>query len=362
MTDSSKALEAVEWYSKNRIIYEALARKVASIIEEILKPKGINYHSISKRAKPLDSYKEKASKGEYKEPRSEIMDMAGIRVITYTNSDAKRVFEIIENTFEIDPQHSIDKGEELGVDKVGYRSIHCVGCLGKERVKLPENKIFKNKRFEIQIRTILQHAWAEFEHDRNYKFSGVLPKDMRRRLTIISGNLELIDREFDSLSKSIDDYAADVGKRTELGDLAVPVNSTSLRAYMNKRFEPLIKNDIVMPSFVDQDESIIEELSIMGINSLEKLDAIFPKDFAKKVGSFYSQFERTTFLGLLRYVLMIHDADTYFKKAWKTRWTALRGQERNLLQSYEVNCKKLAKEHNFRLEKIVFEDLRHKKK
>lgn len=362
MATNSKAKAAVEWYSKNRFIYQALANRVASIIEEILKSKDINYHSISKRAKSLDSYKEKASKEKFKEPRSEIMDMAGIRVIVYINSDAKRVFEIVKNTFEINPKHSIDKGEELGVDKMGYRSIHCVGSLGKERLKLPENMIFKDTCFEIQIRTILQHAWAEFEHDRNYKFSGVLPKNMRRRLSIISGNLELIDKEFDSLSKAIDDYTVDVMKRTELGDLAVPINSTSLAAYLSNRFGPLIKDDIIMPNFVDEDEKVIEELLIMGIDSLENLDAILPKDFGEVVRQVYSTFERTSFLGLLRYILMIYDADTYFQKAWKNRWNILDIHSMELMQEYGVDCERLAKTYGFHLEKLVIEDMHHNKK
>ena len=46
---------------------------------------------------------------------------------------------------------------------------------------LPEMKLFSGIPFEIQVRTILQHAWAEFAHDRNYKFRGVLPDVIARR-------------------------------------------------------------------------------------------------------------------------------------------------------------------------------------
>jgi len=93
------------------------------------------------------------------------MDMAGIRVITYLDSDARKAAEIIKQLFEIVPGQSVDKAQELGTDRGGYRSIYVVGRLGQDRLALPENKKFENFCFEIQIRTILQHAWAEFEHD-----------------------------------------------------------------------------------------------------------------------------------------------------------------------------------------------------
>lgn len=344
-----KAREAVEWYVKNRVLYQALAKKVESILREILELNKINYHSISSRAKTIASYKEKASKERYKEPRSDIKDMAGIRIITYTDSDAKRVSEIIKETFEIIPEYIVDKTEELGVDRVGYRSIHCIGTLEKERLKLPENKIFKDMCFEIQTRTMLQHAWAEFEHDRNYKFRGVLPKEIRRRLSILAGNLELIDREFDNISKDIDSYSKDVEKRTELGDISVPINSTSLRAYLNKKFETPVGEGVIYP--VSIHDAVIEELLIMGIDTLEELDSKIPKDYMEKLRQTYPTTisEVTTFVGILRDVMLIHDADTYFKKAWRNGWHAIEKSGISLLESYGVDIRKHIKQYRLNI-------------
>jgi hypothetical protein len=53
----------------------------------------------------------------------------------------------------------------------------------------------------VQIRTVLQHAWAEFEHDIRYK--GTIPDehvpDFDRRFTLAAGLLELADREFSTI-------------------------------------------------------------------------------------------------------------------------------------------------------------------
>lgn len=345
-----KVKEAVEWYSQNKGIYEALCRRVESIIKEVLDLEKINYYSVASRAKSIESYRLKASKPKYRDPCSEIMDMAGLRVITYTDCDAKHVFEVIKSTFELYPALSSDKTEELGVDKVGYRSLDCIATLGKDRLKLPENRLFRNLRFEIQIRTILQHAWAEFEHDRNYKFKGLLPKNLRRRLSLVAGNLESIDREFDNLSKEIDSYSAEVEQRTSKGDLAIPIDSVSLTAFLNEKFRDLVNEGIVNPD-LNWGEDTIKELSIMGVDNLRKLDNITPKDFAEKARPFYlaslqEREQQSTFSSIVIDILIIYDAELYFQKAWNNRWQGIDRETMELLCVYGVDFEKYVSEYN----------------
>jgi len=336
MATSLKVKEAVEWYTRNRGIYEALARKVKFILQEVLDYRRINYYSINNRAKKVESYKQKATSGKYKEPRAEIVDMAGIRIITYTDSDAKEVYEIVKDLFNLQPERSIDKTKELGIDKVGYRSIHCVGTLGKKRLRLPENKIFKDMCFEIQIRTILQHAWAEFEHDRNYKFSGILPKNLRRRLSLVAGNLESADREFDDISRAIDAYAKEVGRKTEIGELGVPVNSTSLKEFMIRRFEPLIERGIE-PTL---DTIYIEQIKNMGIDTLQKFDQMIPDDYIKVKTTFVTAGEE---LGsIVADILIINDIDTYFRKVWQESWRIVDVRDVQLYKHYGIDFEKYA--------------------
>jgi len=350
MESRPKVKEAVEWYIQNKVIYEALCKRVESIIKEVLDLEKINYHSVTGRAKSIESYKLKASKPKYRDPYSEIMDMAGLRVITYTDSDAKRVFDVTKSTFELYPTLSSDKTKELGVDKVGYRSLDCIATLGKERLKLPENRLFRNLCFEIQIRTILQHAWAEFEHDRNYKFKGLLPKDLRRRLLLIAGSLESIDREFDNLSKEIDAYASEVEQRTDKGDLGIPIDSVSLTAFLNEKFRNLVNEGIVKPDLA-WGEFTIRELSAMGIDSLKKLDDIIPKDLAERARSFYLAFlqrweEQVNLSSIVIDILIIHDADLYFQEAWKSRWQGVDREVVELICSYGIDFEKYRSEYN----------------
>jgi putative GTP pyrophosphokinase len=341
MADPSRVREAVAWYSKRRFVYEALAKKVESIIRELLESENVSYHSVTCRAKSIPRYEEKAAKEKYKDPVSEIYDMAGVRVITYTDSEVNRAHEIVEKSFELIQEHSMDKSEELGADRVGYRSIHCVGTLGKDRLKLPENQIFKDMAFEIQIRTILQHAWAEFEHDRNYAFSGVLPKGMRRRLSIAAGTLESVDREFDSLAKEIELYKQEVTMKTEIGDLSIPINSTSLKVYTSARFKPLIERGF--GDYSSLDKTIIDELLDMRVDTLEKLESIIPKNYIPTRMK-YEISKPPTFAYVIRDILMIHDIDGYFKKAWKEHWNWTDKSQLAFFRKFGIDFRRYVKE------------------
>jgi ppGpp synthetase/RelA/SpoT-type nucleotidyltranferase len=343
-----KIEEAVEWYRADSPLYEELALLVESVVKEMLKQKKVNYHNITHRAKTVERYKEKASKEKYKDPRSEIMDMAGVRVITYIDSDAKKVEEIVRSLFKIIPEHSKDKTEELGTDRVGYRSIHCVCTLGEDRLALPENKKFTDRCFEVQIRTILQHAWAEFEHDRNYKFKGVLPDKLKRRLAVVAGNLELLDWTFESIAGSIDEYTIEVHKKTAKGDLSTRITSASLKVYLGKKFEGLVDKGL-FPDLVD-DARIIGELSTVGIVTLEQLDKAIPGDFVE-VSVEQNCIE--TYLGTLRDVMVIFDADTYFEQAWQKSWNVLSPESVNLLKHYGIEIDNYIKKYDLEIQEYL---------
>ena len=341
---SDKVEEAVQWYSRNRALYEKLAHAVGSVIQTVLDSRNINYHSVTTRAKTIERYRSKALKKEYKDPHSEIMDMAGVRVITYLDSEAAKVSEAIKESFQIIPEHSIDKSRELGTDRVGYRSIHFIATLGEKRCSLPENRMFSGLRFEIQIRSLLQHAWAEFEHDRNYKFKGVLPDRVKRRFAITAGALELIDREFDSIANIIDAVQEQVQEKVKTGDLSTQIDSTSLTTYLNKRFESLITKGVAS-GFVN-DKRIVDELSVMGISTLEELNEAIPADLEKIVTKSEPQ---TSFMAILRRIMVIKDADSYFKKAWRQSWSGISKGNALILKHYGVDVEAYKAEFGFEI-------------
>ncbi len=341
MAKPDKVAEAVKKYSVRQVVYTALALKVEEILRDIMSERSLNYHSISSRGKEVATYEKKARDGKYSDPERQIMDMAGVRVITYTQSDAEIVSSLVKELFDIMPEHSMDKAEELGTDRVGYRSIHFVGTLGTGRLSLPENRMFDGMPFEIQVRTILQHAWAEFEHSRNYKFAGVLPSQLKRRVSLLSGNLELIDREFDSIAHAIDEYAGAVDKKTEAGELDVPIDSTSLAAFLKRRFGTLIDEGVIQPTFNNTDKELVEELREMGIRTLKGLNAMISPKFEEAERRAAPGDNLT---GLVRNIMIIHDADGYFRKAWKRHWDNISPEDVELYREFGIDVTKYARE------------------
>jgi len=340
-----KTAAAIEWYQRKRPLYEQLAQKVEAVVREVLDDRKVQYHSITSRLKEVDSFAAKAARERYTDPEKQIKDMAGVRIIAYVDSQARQIAELVERLFDVDPEHSGDTSVRLGVDRVGYRATHCVARFSGDRCRLPEYRRFEGLEFEIQVRTILQHAWAEIEHDRNYKFTGVLPADMQRRFHILSGVLELADREFDSIASSIDDYAADVAEKTEKGELDIPINTTSLREYMLTKFRDAVALGLLPDFGSDEAESeIVEELADFGISTLADLDSIIPGELPTQTDLLASY----NFSALMRSIMMVRDAHRYFGKAWKNHW--LRLGHSQVLEVYGVDVAALAHRYGIHLE------------
>lgn len=304
-------INVVDWYIKNRPIYKRLANKVESFLIEFFDMHNIGYHMVTSRAKDIESVRDKAKSPKYKDPINEIQDFSGVRIITYVEDEVEVIRKVIEANFDIDEANSSNKSDALGVDKVGYQSVHYVAKLKEDRLNLPEYKQYAGKCFEIQIRTILQHAWAEIEHDRNYKFSGKLPNDLNRRFKILAGVLELADKEFNGISNEIDKISASVDEGTKSGNLEIPLSSTTLTQFLLNRFDLLIK-ELGVPSH-DQNGVLIEELNAFGIMTLSQLDAIIPKD----IENYYRAASngRLHEWGMVRSIMIIHDYNKYYETA-----------------------------------------------
>lgn len=174
-----------------------LGPKVEGIIVELLIAAGVNFHSVSHRIKKLASTERKLqAKGL---ELSDLHDLLGLRVITYFPDEVDICSAIIEREFHINEVDSIDKRALLPPDRFGYLSRHYIASLSPARSFLTENRPYKDMTFEVQIRSILQHAWAEIEHDLGYKATSELPAHLRRRFFRVAGLLELADDEFSSL-------------------------------------------------------------------------------------------------------------------------------------------------------------------
>lgn len=322
--------EAAEWYDNNAKVYGEYAKCVCSLLESLLEAENLPYQSITYRVKERGSYLDKCKRKAYGS-FEEITDVAGLRIIAYTNGDVKRICDLVKQELEIDRDNSVDKATQLNSDQMGYLSIHYIASLTVQRAELREYRAYKGMKCEIQVRTLLQHAWAEIEHDRSYKFSGTLPSEIKRRFYLLAGTLELVDREFQILSEEIDKYGEQVAENTKQGNLDIPIDSISLLEYMRGKV-----------SWTDcenywgkKSAQIVEELHDMGIDTLAQLEEMISPIFLTKE---YLELQNTeNYIGFLRDAMILYDAERYFSSAWQGHWTVIDNKNVNFWKKKGIN-------------------------
>ncbi len=237
---------AVSAYLRIQPFYHDLASVIARLIQECLKKRNIKVHSVQFRAKDASSFGRKSAipseadpeKPKYSDPLKQITDLAGVRVITHFPSTLVDIDRLLSDEFDI--LERSDKGIELIEDeKFGYQSIHYLVRIKADRARLAEYERFAGATTEIQVRTILQHAWAEIEHDIQYKSANTIPSEIRRRFMSLAGMLEVADREFQAIQdadKELEDHAKAMVQRGNLGGIEITPNA--LKLFLDNRLGP----------------------------------------------------------------------------------------------------------------------------
>ncbi|WP_283623894.1 GTP pyrophosphokinase [Morganella morganii] len=297
-----------EWINEKLPYFTLLSSQLASVVENMLKQNKIPYLSVESRTKSISSIEEKIKRKNYKNPKEQLTDISGIRVILYTEDDVQKACEIVKDIFQIDRTNSLDDIKRLSIDKIGYRSTHFVCDIGKMRSEMKEYNSFSGLKFEIQIRTILQHAWANLTHDRNYKFGGSLPQNIQRKINLYSGMLEVVDMGFSEIIHDIEKYKTSLSNKSASEYTDYSIDSINLVEYLNKLAR---ENDYNLHNLkVEFDnQEVIDELSFFKIFNISELREIIPKNFFENLKKYKIE---TTYLGVVRDSLIIKD---YFKVA-----------------------------------------------
>lgn len=185
------------------------------------------------RTKEVKSFVEKIFRKneKYEDPLSEITDKCGLRVICYYLEDVSRVGELIDQEFSIDWANSERQGVDSDPDRFGYRSDHYVVEMTPPRSELPEWVAHCDLKAEIQVRTVMQHAWASVDHKIRYKRRD-LPRELQRRLSRLSALLETADEQFTAIQKDSQQLAHGYEESFAGGDFDFDLDVLSLRGYV----------------------------------------------------------------------------------------------------------------------------------
>ena len=210
-------------YRDQRPVFEKLQATVPEQIRTVFAETGIVVASIESRIKSEESLAGKLElKGTKYATLKDITDIFGVRIITFYVDDVDKVASVVDRLFEVDWENSVDKRKLHEIDSFGYLSLHYI-C------SVPDCPY----RFEIQMRTILQHAWANMNHDTGYKSGVEVPRDYLRDMNRLAGMLELIDEQFSRIRTDINNYRRNVQSLVASGRLEeVPLDGDSYRSYL----------------------------------------------------------------------------------------------------------------------------------
>lgn len=274
----------MEEYRTQRPDFVQLGDVVSGMLKDITSQNETMYIlAIEHRVKEEKSLAGKLElKGDKYSSLADITDILGCRIICFFADDVDNIAKAIEEQFDIDWENSVDKRAVIGAETFGYLSLHYICSLpfGKG---YPDN--ICGKKFEIQIRTTLQHTWAVIDHDLGYKSEFGIPRAVKRGFSQVAGLLEVADEKFVNLRDDIFAYGDEVRekiKKGEADDLAI--DTVSINEYMkrNEKIRAFLQsladlcdnceiNDISADIY-------IEQLRFLEIRTLGELDKMLDEN------------------------------------------------------------------------------------
>jgi putative GTP pyrophosphokinase len=188
-------------YRRRYSVLKPIASALCDHIADHLKGKP-RIDRISARAKDVSSFMGKARKQDngkpkYSDPLSQIQDQLGVRIITFFNSDVERLDKIVKRYFRpIEIKDHVPDSEW----EFGYFGRHYVLVLPADVIEDGTDGNNVPRFFELQVKTLFQHAWSEVEHDLGYKpGESPLTPDQKRKLAFTSAQAWGADQMFEEL-------------------------------------------------------------------------------------------------------------------------------------------------------------------
>ena len=269
-------------YRRQRQDFVRLGDMASSLLKQQLESAKIDTLAVEHRVKKEASLAGKLErKSDKYSSLEDITDILGIRVICFFGDDVDRVGKVIEKLFTVDWANSVDKRALIKANSFGYLSLHYI-CSLPERQEYPPE--IRGRKFEIQVRTTLQHTWASIEHDMGYKSEFGIPRVAVRQFARIAGLLELADDEFVRVRDTVHAYTEDIRQRIINDDADdVLIDSVSLQEYVlrNKKMRGFLRDIAAICGAEISEispEHYIEQLRWLGKKTLGDMEQLIEEN------------------------------------------------------------------------------------
>jgi putative GTP pyrophosphokinase len=302
-------------YSELEPALHRLGAGLRDALADLLAQNAIRVLDVSHRIKTFESFCEKVTRKHYSDPFRQTVDLCGVRIIVFSPGDMQRVDELLRSEFMID--EALDRSSVLREEEFGYRSNHYVVRLRSTWLSVPGYRGLGDLLAEVQVRTVLMHAWADLSHRLSYKSAEQTPAQFRRRIFRLSALFELADDEFEKLHEE----KRQLQQRLTSVALEDPrhfamthtLNLDTLQVYLNLRFIGRELSTDATLTLVD--EMIESGVSLLDLeNGCRRLDKVLTTHeeqfFGTQIGRRWSQ------IGIARHVLDV-TSDGYW--AWRCR-------------------------------------------
>lgn len=215
-------------------VFERLKTVVEEQLRHCLDENNLLVSGLEARIKTEKSLSGKLELKGYKyHTLDDITDILGARIITFYSDEVDLISALVEKLFDIDWENSVDKRKMLETDRFGYLSLHYVCRIPESLYKDPYMPEINQIRFELQMRSTLQHVWANMYHDMGYKSEVEIPVEYQRNMSRLAGMLELADEQFSRIRREINDYRRNVQSLVASGNFnEVPLNGDTFRSYL----------------------------------------------------------------------------------------------------------------------------------